>query len=35
MGKIIREPEFRHDSDNEKKLTMAPMETGILNQLTP
>ena len=35
IGYMIREPGFRHDRDSEKKLTMAPMETGILKKLTP
>ena len=35
IGYMIREPALRHESDSEKKLTMAPMETGILKQLTP
>ena len=26
---------LRHESDSEKKLTMAPMEIGILKKLTP
>ena len=34
IGYMMREPALRHDSEREKKLTMAPMETGIRNQLT-
>jgi hypothetical protein len=32
---MIREPAFRHDRVNEKKLTMAPMATGTLKNPTP
>ena len=32
---MIREPAFRQDRESEKKLTMAPIETGILKALTP
>ena len=32
---MIREPAFRHDSESEKKLTIAPIEIGILKALTP
>ncbi len=30
----MREPAFMQDSDSEKKLTIAPMEIGILSQPT-
>jgi hypothetical protein len=35
MGYMIRDPPLRHESDKEKKLTMAPMQIGILKKDTP
>ena len=35
IGYMIRDPPLRHESDSEKKLTMAPMQIGILKKDTP
>jgi hypothetical protein len=32
---MIREPALRQERESPKKLTMAPIESGILNQLKP